>query len=182
MSGRIVLLCLLLVGNTASAATVQIELPAAEGNHLIDLGVAVDQVISVSLTLAGEAQDHFYHCQNDYPGGPVDYDHWEPTHVWMTLASSGGTTDADWFSPNGEFDETVFLPIDSGNEDDLFADGTATFTLDMWVELFPPYSEDCGLVEPGFVHFSGPIILTMEYDGPLPVTDSRFGSVKALYR
>lgn len=182
MISRILIFCALFAATAAPAATVQIELPSTTGNHLIDLGVPLDRVISVSLNLAGTAQDHYYHCQNDYPDGPVEYDYWDSTHVWVALASDGAFTDNDWYTPNGEFDETIPLPIDSSNEYVLFADGTATFTLEMWVELFPPYSDDCGLEEAGFVDLAGPIIMTMEYEGPTPVTASRFGSVKALYR
>jgi len=51
-----------------------------------------------------------------------------------------------------------------------------------WVELFPPYSEDCSVEEPGWVNFDGPLVLTIEYEGTIPVDQMTWTAIKVLYR
>lgn len=184
MNGRtcISILALLAITITGATATVvQVEIPAVdETHHAIDLGVQIEEVISLRLLFAGVAQDHYYECQNVYPGGPVDYEHWESTHVWFQIDSHDGYADSDWYSPNGPFDED--LTLTPWGSDNFLSDGTGTLFFEMWVELFPPESEDCGLSEPGFVDFQTPLTLIVEYTPAVPNESATWSAVKTLYR
>lgn len=172
---------LVLAASPAAAAIVQVEIPATEGTHAFDLGITPDQINSVTLAFAGVAADFHYLCHNEYPGGSTDYEFDDGYHVFFALSSGGDLADYDWFSPNGTFDMAIELQP-YGYSDQFLADGAGTLLIDWWIELFPPQSDDCAIDTPGSISFAGPILLIVDYDGPVAQGDVKWGSLKSTYR
>jgi len=171
--------CLILAG-VAAAAVVETEIPSTTGYHRFTLDAQIGEVQSVWIRFGGEAQDFHFDCQNSYPGGDVNYEHWAGYHVWFEIESDGMHAADDWFAPNGAFEDEVRLwhPSDEG----FLASGTGRFYYQMWVDLFPPEEYDCGNATGGYLIFYGPITLSVEYTPAVPNEPSAWGGVKALYR
>jgi len=172
-------LCLL-IATTALGATVQVSVSNFEGTLTpFDLGVQIGEVISVRLHLGGQAEDYYYHCVNSYPGGDVEYDLYEPLHVFFVIESNDVISQLDWYTPNGSFVEELTFP--SEPDPAYLSDGQGTFFYESWVELFPPESEDCGIYEIGFLLFTEDMVLIVEYTPAVPNERSTWGAVKSLF-
>jgi hypothetical protein len=187
MTKSVLLILLLLAPALASAAVLEALIPGTEGSHAFDLGTPIETVISLSLSMQGEALSWYYECHNVYPGGEVDYDHWEPIHFYAELSdgNAGHTYTETFLGVSGgpmQFDVTLGWSTWGWDPETFLSDGTGTLTIDMWVELFPPESEDCGLAQMGYVNFSGPLVLTVECEGPVATTTETWGAIKNCYR
>ena len=87
---HVLLILLLLAPALSDAAVLDVLVPATEGSHAIDLGTPIETVNSFTLSMQGEALSWYYECHNEYPGGQVDYVHWEPIHFYAELSDGSG--------------------------------------------------------------------------------------------
>ena len=181
--GFIVAAVLSVAAAPAATEILQFEIPATEGAHAIDVGFPVAVVNAASLHITGNSHLFQYHCIHDDMGGHHEYDHQEPMRVYVEIKSDGVEVGTDlWYAPEGDFDADLPFFISGNEAATLLSGGTGIVTLDTWVELFPPESEDCSQTEAGFVHFSAPLLLTLDVEPAVPTESSVWGRIKASYR
>lgn len=182
---RVVLATLLLVLTSSSQAwIVQVEIPATEGSHSFDLGGPIDEIVSVTFHMQGEALENYYECSGSGPGGPWDYEYWMGPMFWAELGDGSGVElTHETYIVSGIFDYSAVFSTGSGYDPTIFlSDGTGTLTIDMFMNLPYPESDECSLAEPGFVNFSAPFLLTVEYSGSVLDEAPAWGAVKRIYR
>jgi len=154
---------------------------------IVDLGVPVESITSITISTSGTAQHAGYWCYGErFSGDPVEIVRfYVDMAIFISLESDGVSIGENIFLLNGPFETIRELGSESGIPDGLMSNGSGVLLIrygqnyldqDNWCR-----SNEYRFTQNGTLEFYS-MILTITYDQLVGNRPASWGQVKALFR
>lgn len=177
------------ISSPSFGGTVVAELDLESGSQLIDFGMALGTIQSITVSGTADIQSYEWFCEN--MGGSVacsDFNYSTQPLVWLGISSGGANVGVELIS-SGEF--VVPVSFSGAAAEQLFSDGTGEMSVSTYVDpsqwgcasqsgaLCPTAEHELSV---GGISFQGSIVLTVDFDGTVSARDVAWGALKTRYR